>query len=334
MPPGGLLFLVSSERALLEQIPNLRSVLSLVESSTDFLEALQDTNKSLTTGMTLPCTPNPQMPQKGHTTGGKKSKKKSERRSTSDQDTTHLEEEQEQQQPLSATFSDNARFEDLAADMENQEKNREVLQPRTESLVQAPQQAEDKENSSQSVTEAGNVKTTKKNVQHGPTGPPGPSGQTRSVSGAAAEVGERTGPERARKSSSQVQSEGDSPQGRAFRPDLDESNSDLDINIPMYSINDPEFCTEVMVRTVSLLSPNAIQQVSQTLARTPSTAKHPFLVLAGYFVAKERDFRAICADFLRHRELLKHGEAPIFLHDNHPKILYIVAMKFRAVKAT
>ena len=46
----------------LEQIPNLHSVLSLVESSTDFLEALQDTNKSLTTGMTLPRTPNPQMP--------------------------------------------------------------------------------------------------------------------------------------------------------------------------------------------------------------------------------------------------------------------------------
>jgi hypothetical protein len=51
----------------------------LVESSTDFLEALQDTNKSLTTGMTLPRTPNLQMPQKDHTTGGKKSKKKLER---------------------------------------------------------------------------------------------------------------------------------------------------------------------------------------------------------------------------------------------------------------
>jgi hypothetical protein len=83
-----------------------------------------------------------------------------------------------------------------------------------------------------------------------------------------------------------------------------------------------------------LLSPNAIQQVSQTLARTPSTVKHPFPVLAGYFVAKERDFRAICADFLRHRELLKQGEEPIFLHDDHPKLLYIVAMKFRAIKAT
>jgi hypothetical protein len=218
--------------------------------------------------------------------------------------------------------------------LENQEKNREVLQPRMESLVPAPQQAEDEENRSQSVTEAGNVKTTKKNVQPGPTGPPGPSGQTRSVSGAAAEVGERAGPEKARKSSSQVQGEGDSPQGRAFRPDLDGSNSDLDIYIPMYSINDPEFCTEVMVRTVSLLSPNAIQQVSQSFARTPSTVKHPFPVLAGYFLAKERDFRAICADFLRHRELLKQGEAPIFLHDDYPKLLYIVAMKFRSVKAT
>jgi hypothetical protein len=62
----------------LEQIPNLHSVFSLVESSTDFLEALQDTNNSLTTGMTLPRTPNPQMPQKGHTSGGggKKNKKK------------------------------------------------------------------------------------------------------------------------------------------------------------------------------------------------------------------------------------------------------------------
>jgi hypothetical protein len=139
------------------------------------------------------------MPQKDHTEGGKKSKKKTERGSTSDQDTTQLEEEQEQQQPLSATFSDNARFEDLATDMENQERQREVLQPRTESLVPAPQQAEDEENSSQSVTEAGSVKTTRGNVQPGPTGPPGPSGQTRAVSGAAAAVGEQTGTERERR---------------------------------------------------------------------------------------------------------------------------------------
>jgi hypothetical protein len=102
----------------------------------------------------------------------------------------------------------------------------------------------------------------------------------------------------------------------------------------MYSINDTEFCTEMGVKTVSLLSPNAIQQVSQTLAQTPSTVKHPFPVLTRYFVAKERDFRAICADFIRHRELLKQGEAPIFLHEDHPKLLYIVAVKFRAVKST
>jgi hypothetical protein len=107
-------------------------------------------------------------------------------------------------------------------------------------------------------------------------------------------VGERAGPEKARRSSRQVQGEGDSPQGREFRPDLDESNSDLDINIPMYSINDPEFSTEVMVRTVSLFSPNAIQQVSQTLARTPSTVKQPFPVLGGYFVAKERFQSNLC----------------------------------------
>jgi hypothetical protein len=102
----------------------------------------------------------------------------------------------------------------------------------------------------------------------------------------------------------------------------------------MYSINDPEFCTEVGVKTVSLLSPNAIQQVSQTLAQTPSTVKHPFQVLTRYFAAKERDFRAIYADFIRHRELLKQGEAPIFLHEDHQKLVYIVAMKFRAAKST
>jgi hypothetical protein len=84
----------------------------------------------------------------------------------------------------------------------------------------------------------------------------------------------------------------------------------------MYSINDPEFYTKVWVNTVSLLSPDAIQQVSQTLAQTPSTVKHPFPVLTGYFMAKERDFRAICADLIRHRELLKQGEAPIFLHED------------------
>jgi hypothetical protein len=147
-------------------------------------------------------------------------------------------------------------------------------------------------------------------------------------------VGERAGVEEAGKSSSQVPGEGNSPPGRGFLPDLDESDSDLDISVPMYAINDPEFCTELMVRTVLLLSPNAIQQVSKTPARTPSTVKHPFPVLTRYFVAKERDFRAICADFLRHRELLKQGEAAIFLHDDHPKPLYIVARKFRAVKAT
>jgi hypothetical protein len=312
----------------LEQIPGLRSVLSLAESSTDFLEALQDTYKSLTTGMTLPRTPDPKMPQKGQTAGGKKTKLKDDRGSTSDPGTTQLEGEEEQQQPLSATFSDNARFEDLATDMDHQEKQRDVLQPRTDSLVLAPQQAEDEENSSQSVTEVQNVKTTRGHVQPGPTGPPGPSGQTRVLSGAAAAVGEE------RRSSRQVQGEGKSSQGRAFRDDMDDSNSDLDTNIPMYSINDAEFCTEVGVKTFSFLSPNAIQQVSQTLAQTPSTVKHPFPVLTRYFVAKEKDFRAICADFIRHRLLLKQGEAPIFLHEDHPKLVYIVAMKFRAAKST
>jgi hypothetical protein len=57
-------------------------------------------------------------------------------------------------------------------------------------------------------------------------------------------VGERAGAEESGKSSSQVPGKGDSPPCRGFRPDLDESNSDLDISVPMYSVNDTEFCTE------------------------------------------------------------------------------------------
>jgi hypothetical protein len=57
-------------------------------------------------------------------------------------------------------------------------------------------------------------------------------------------------------------------------------------------------------------------------------------VLTQYFVAKARDFKALNADLIRHRELIRDGEPPVFLRDDHPKILYIVKMKFRAAKAT
>jgi hypothetical protein len=173
----------------------------VTRSTSKQLGALQDTNKSLTAGMTrIPRTPDPKMPQK-EMAGGKKTKKTDDRRATSDPGATQLEGEEEQQQPLSATFSDNARFEELVTDMDNQEKQREVLQTRTDSLVQAPQQAQDEENSSQSVTEVQDVETTRGNVQPGPTGPPGPLRQTRVLSGAVAAVGEE------RRSSRQVQGE-------------------------------------------------------------------------------------------------------------------------------
>jgi hypothetical protein len=102
----------------------------------------------------------------------------------------------------------------------------------------------------------------------------------------------------------------------------------------MYSIKDAEFCTDRGVKTISLLSPNAVQQVSKTLAQIPSTVEHPFPVLMRYFMAKEKDFRAIYADFIKHRELLQQGEAPIFLRGDHQKLMCIVGMKFRAVKGT
>jgi hypothetical protein len=158
----------------------------VTRSTSKQLGALKDTNESLTTNMPrTPRTPDPKMAKKGKTAGGKKTEKTDARRSTSDPGETLLEGEEEQQQPLSATFSDNARFEELVTDMDKQEKQREVLQTRTDSLVQAPQQAQDEENSSQSVTEVQDVQTTRGHVQPGPTGPPGPSRQTRVLSGAA-----------------------------------------------------------------------------------------------------------------------------------------------------
>jgi hypothetical protein len=70
---------------------------------------------------------------------------------------------------------------------------------------------------------------------------------------------------------------------------MDDSNSDLDIPEHLYSILDPEFCTETMIRPVTLLFPLAIQQVSQRIASEVRTHKHPFPVLPRYFVAKARD---------------------------------------------
>jgi hypothetical protein len=40
-----------------------------------------------------------------------------------------------------------------------------------------------------------------------------------------------------------------------MRPDLDASNSDLDIMPTMYLIPDPEFCNKMMIRPVTLLLP-------------------------------------------------------------------------------
>jgi hypothetical protein len=53
------------------------------------------------------------------------------------------------------------------------------------------------------------------------------------LSGAAAEIGKEGGSLR------QLQGEEKSSQERAYRPDMDDSDTDLDVQIPMYSINDP-----------------------------------------------------------------------------------------------
>jgi hypothetical protein len=47
-----------------------------------------------------------------------------------------------------------------------------------------------------------------------------------------------------------------------------------------------------------------------------------------------RDLKVIGADLLRHTQLILDKEPPFFLHDNHPQLLYVVQLKFKADKVT
>jgi hypothetical protein len=116
--------------------------------------------------------------------------------------------------------------------------------------------------------------------------------------------------------------------------DLDSSNSDLDIIPDMYFIADPEFYREMIIQPTSMLVSGAIQAVSQKLVAPPTNHKHPFPSVSRYFIAKARDLKVIGADLLRHRQLILNGEPPVFLHDDHPKLLNVVQLKFKSAKAT
>jgi hypothetical protein len=129
---------------------------------------------------------------------------------------------------------------------------------------------------------------------------------------------------------SQLAQSGNNPQG-PHRPELNIS-SDLDIDTQLYAIEDPEFCDTLIISSVSLLTPGAIQKISQVIASAPKQKRHPFPVLIRYFAAKAKDFRFVCADLLHHRELIQAGEPPVFLHNDHPKLMYIIQMKYRAAK--
>jgi hypothetical protein len=115
---------------------------------------------------------------------------------------------------------------------------------------------------------------------------------------------------------------------------LDSSNSDLNIVPDVYFIPDPEFHRDMIIQPTSMLVPGAIQAVTQKLATTPTNHKYPFPTVSRYFIAKARDLKVIGADLLRHRQLILDGEPPFFLHDDHPKLLYVVQLTFKAAKAT
>jgi hypothetical protein len=116
--------------------------------------------------------------------------------------------------------------------------------------------------------------------------------------------------------------------------DLDSLSSDIDLVPDMFYIPDPEYNGDMLIQVTSLLLPGAIQAVSQRLASTINDKTYPFLTISRYFIAKVRDLKVIGVDLLRHRQLIQQGDPPVFLHDDHPKLLFIVQSKFKAAKAT
>jgi hypothetical protein len=116
--------------------------------------------------------------------------------------------------------------------------------------------------------------------------------------------------------------------------DLESSSSDIDLVPDMFYIPDPEYNREMLIQATSLLLPGAIQAVSQRLASTINDKMYPFPTISRYFIAKARDLKVIGVDLLRHRQLIQQGDPPVFLHDDHPKLLFIVQSKFKAAKAT
>jgi hypothetical protein len=111
-------------------------------------------------------------------------------------------------------------------------------------------------------------------------------------------------------------------------------SSDLDIDTQLYAIEDSEFCDTLIISSVSLLTPGTIQKISQVIASAPQQKRHQFPVLTCYFAAKAKNLRFVCADLLCHRELIQAGDPSVFMHEDHPKLLYIIQMKYRAAKKT
>jgi hypothetical protein len=102
----------------------------------------------------------------------------------------------------------------------------------------------------------------------------------------------------------------------------------------MYFTHDPELDRDMIIQPTSILVPGAIQAVSQKLTTPPTNHKYPFPTVSRYFIVKARNLKVIGADLLRHRQLILNGEPPVFLHEDHPKLLYVVRLKFKAAKAT
>jgi hypothetical protein len=313
-------------------VSNLDSLVSFAESS----QFTPGNSAAFPTGMPLPRTPQAPKPAAGLLValgGGKKGKKSKQgpppQGSPARQDKPSKPPEMEQDHQtigispaISETFLRNTEFETTVHDMADAAAENEVAPIQilpTGSSPSTPLPPENVDEGSRSgsgeisrqVDDQGDQRQTDKSTRK----TSGQPGQHAPIQGYR-DVVDRP-PER--------------NTARGMRPDLDASNSDLDMMPTMYLIPDPEFCKEKMIRPVTLLLQGAILQVSQLIANAPQNTRHLFPVLTRYFVAKARDFKALNADIIRHRELIRDGEPPVFLHDDHPKM---VQMKFRAAKAT
>jgi hypothetical protein len=268
---GSAIPITRSTRKQLDQVANIRSVLSLSETPQFYDQLTSGNQATFITGMPLPRTLNP---PKVAASGGKKKKKSA---STADMIAEEAQAEVErlevrpraedirEESPLSATFSDVAGFAKVASEIQ-------VDNPNTQRRIAEPP---DRGGGASSLSGAGLLSGQ---VDEGDNGGLATNRQTGATPGKngnktrqTLQPGTSAGTSAAQEEPSKQRSDeynplrdpdpgnaGNTPPRRR-RTDMDDSNSDLDIPEHLYSILDPKFCTETMIRPITLLCFSPVQ---------------------------------------------------------------------------